>query len=172
VYSPVTNLNPPTAKDQTDGVTPPPKPEGDMAGILDGEGDADGENNDAISVDADQSTEKDKKSKKQKKVRQKSPIKSRWLIPIVKAEVSQRPNIPNKELKALLKDYVKDIFLTPSLLQQTRTTIRKEVFGDADTNVMYVRALERLLHNSGHDFEFYVREKDDVLHKCEEIALS
>jgi hypothetical protein len=172
VYSPVTNLNPPTAKDQTDGVTPPPEPEGDMAGILDGEGDADGENNDAISVDADQSTEKDKKSKKQKKVRQKSPIKSRWLIPIVKAEVSQRPNIPNKELKALLKDYVKDIFLTPSLLQQTRTTIRKEVFGDADTNVMYVRALERLLHNSGHDFEFYVREKDDVLHKCEEIALS
>ncbi len=88
-----------------------------MAGIFDGEGDADGENNDAISVDADQSTEKDKKSKKQK-VRQKSPIKSRWLISIVKAEVSQRPNIPNKELKALLKDYVKDIFLTPSLLQR------------------------------------------------------
>ncbi len=25
---------------------------------------------------------------------------------------------------------------------------------------------------AGHDFEFYVREKDDVLRKCEEIALS
>jgi hypothetical protein len=119
VYSPPTNL-----KEQTNGVTPPPQTEDDMVGILDGEGDADGENNDG--VDADQSTENDNKSKKQKKVCQKSPIKSRWLIPIVKAEVSQRLNIPNKELKALLKDYVKDIFLTPSLLQQTRTAIRKE----------------------------------------------
>jgi len=75
-------------------------------------------------------------------------------------------------LKALLKDYVQDIFLTSSLLQQTRTAIRKQVFGDADTNVMYVPALERLLHDSGHHFEFYVREKDYVLRKCEEIALS
>ena len=172
LYSPATNPNPTTAKDQTDGVTPPPEPEGDMAGIFDGEGDADGQNNDAINVDADQNTEDDKNSKKQKKVRLKSPIKSRWLVPIVKAEVSLRPNIPNKELKALLKDYVKDMFLTSSLLQQTRTAIRKQVFGDADTNVMYVPALQRLLQASGHDFEFYVREKDDVLRKCEEIALS
>jgi hypothetical protein len=163
VYSPPTNTNPPTARDQTDGVTPPPEPEGDMAGIFDGEG---------INVDADQNTEKDNNSKKQKKVRQKSPIKSRWLISIVKAEVSLCPNIPNKELKALLKDYVKDIFLKASLLQQTRTTIWKKVFGDADTNVMYIPALQRLLQASGHDFEVYLRDKDDVLCKCEEIALS
>ena len=84
---------------------------------------------------ADQNTEKDNNSKKQKK------IKYRWLIPTVKAKVSLHPNIPNKELKALFKYYVKDIFLTASLLQQARTTIRKEVFGDADTNVMYVPAL-------------------------------
>jgi hypothetical protein len=70
-------------------------------------------------------------------------------LSIVKAEVSLYPNIPNKELKALLKDYVKDIFLTASLLQQTRTTIWKEVFGDADTNVMYVPALQRLLQALG-----------------------
>ena len=37
---------------------------------------------------------------------------------------------------------------------------------------MYVPALQRLLQASGHDFEFYVREKDDLLCKCEEIALS
>ena len=59
----------------------------------------------------------------------------------------------------------------PPLLQQTRTTIRKEVFGDADTNVMYDPALQRLLQASGHDFELYLIEKDDVLRKCEEIAL-
>jgi hypothetical protein len=39
VYSPPTNtINPPTVRDQTDGVTPPPEPEGDMAGIFHGEG--------------------------------------------------------------------------------------------------------------------------------------
>ena len=120
VYSPTNNL-----KDQTNGVTPPPQTEDDMAGIFDGEGDANGDNNNGY--DGDQITEKDNESKKQKKVHQKSPIKSRWLIPIVKAEVSQHLNMPNKVLKALLKDYVKDIFLTPSLLQQTRTANRKEV---------------------------------------------
>ncbi len=41
-----------------------------------------------------------------KKVHLKSPMKSRWLIPIVKVEVSLHPNMPNKDLKALLKDYV------------------------------------------------------------------
>jgi hypothetical protein len=116
--------------------------------------------------------EKDNNFKKQKNVHQKSPIKSRWLDPIVKAEVSLRPNIPNKELKALLKDNVTDIFLTTSLLQQTRTAIRKQVFGDAETNVMYAPALQRLLQALGHDFELYVREKDDVLRICEVIALS
>ena len=97
----------------------------------------------------------------------------RIITPTSRRRFARRvPNISNKELKALLKDYVKDIFLTASLLQQTRTTIRKEVFGDADTNVMYVPALQRLLQASGHDFELYLREKDDVLRKCEEIALS
>ena len=67
VYSPPTNTNHPTTRDQTDGVT------GDMAGIFDGEGDADGQNNDAVNVDADQNMEKDNNSNKQKKVRQKSP---------------------------------------------------------------------------------------------------
>ncbi len=43
VYSPPTNL-----KDQTNDVIPPPQTEDDMAGILDGEGDADGENYDGI----------------------------------------------------------------------------------------------------------------------------
>ncbi len=97
---------------------------------------------------------------------------AKTLIPIVKAKVSLCPNIPNKELKALLKDNIKDIFLTASLLQQTRTSIRKEVFGDADTNVMCVPALQRLLQASDYDFELYLREKDDVLRKCEEVALS
>ena len=37
---------------------------------------------------------------------------------------------------------------------------------------MYVPALQWLLQASGHDFELYLRKKDDVLRKCEEIALS
>ncbi len=37
---------------------------------------------------------------------------------------------------------------------------------------MYVPALERLWKASGHDFDFCVREKEDVLHKREEISLT
>lgn len=98
-------------------------------------------------------------------------MKSWCLIPIVKVEVSLHPNMPNIDLKALLKDYVKEIFLTPSLLQQMKKAMCMQVFGDVDINVKYVPALERLLKALGHDFEIFLREKDDVLCNCEVIAL-
>jgi hypothetical protein len=44
-----------------------------MAGIFDGEGDADGQNNDAVNVDADQNIEKNNNPNKQKKVCQMTP---------------------------------------------------------------------------------------------------
>ena len=80
--------------------------------------------------------------------------------------------MPNKELKSLLKDYVKDMFLTPALIQSTRMTIRKESFGDPDTNVMFIPALTDALVLSGQDFEVYIRNKSQVMSKCSEIALT
>ena len=107
-----------------------------------------------------------------KQTRFRSPLKSKWLIPIVKVEVSLRPNMSNKDLQSLLKDYVKPMFLTKSLLNTTRLVIRKEAFGDPDSNVMFSPALANALEVAGHDFEIYLRNKSQVMAKCEEMALT
>ena len=109
-------------------------------------------------------------SKGNKRVR--SPLRSKWLIPILRAEVSLRPNMSNKDMQALCKDYVKPMFLTKSLLNSTRLAIRKEAFGDPDTNVMFAPALANSLKVAGHDVEIYLRNKSQVMAKCEEMALT
>jgi hypothetical protein len=43
---------------------------------------------------------------KVKQTRVRSPLRSKWLIPILRAEVSLRPNMSNKDMQALCKDYV------------------------------------------------------------------
>ncbi len=79
-------------------------------GMLDGKGTAD---NDDANDDGD---DEDGKSSKLKKSRVKSPIKSRWLVPLAKAALAEKPNISNKDLAVILKPYVVDKFLTHSLL--------------------------------------------------------
>ena len=64
------------------------------------------------------------------------------------------------------------MFLTKSLLNATRLAIRKEAFGDPDSNVMFAPALANALELAGHDFEIYLRNKSQVMAKCEEMALT
>jgi hypothetical protein len=102
-----------------------------------------------------------------------SPMKSKWLIQIVNLEVSLRPKISNKDLQsALLKDCVKPMFLTKSLLNAIRLAIHKEAFGDPDSNVMFAPALANALELAGRDFEIYLHNKSQVMAKCEEMALT
>jgi hypothetical protein len=49
--------------------------------------------------------------------------------------IAKTPNLSNREMKNFLADYIKDKFLTPSLLQNARTYARTEVFGDPAINV-------------------------------------
>ncbi len=50
--------------------------------------------------------------------RVKSPIKSKWLVPLVKGALAEKPNISNKALTVLLSPYVVDKFLTHSLINK------------------------------------------------------
>ena len=56
-------------------------------------------------------------------LRVKSPIKSRWLVPLVKGALAEKPNISSKELVNLLKPYVVDKFFTNSLLNMTKNSL-------------------------------------------------
>ena len=52
-----------------------------------------------------------------------TPIKARWLVPLLKVAVISRPGMSNKAMIELLKPYVIDWFLTQLLFQQTRSGI-------------------------------------------------
>ncbi len=59
-----------------------------------------------------------------------TPIKSRWILPFLNDELGEMPNMFNREMKNLTAPYVKDKFMTLSLLQNTRTIDREIIFGD------------------------------------------
>jgi hypothetical protein len=93
----------------------------------------------------------DDDSVKEKHLEDRTPIKLQWLVPLIQSIISERPNVSNKDLEELLKLYVKDIFLTASVLQNTRSDARATVFGNVDKNVQYVDVLVGRLEAAGHD---------------------
>ncbi len=60
----------------------------------------------------------DKESVKEKCLRNRTPIKSQWLVPLIKSIVANRSNVSNKELKELLNLYVR---ISSQLLPSYRT---------------------------------------------------
>ncbi len=83
------------------------------------------------------SLEEDDADGKVNAVRQCTPIKSRWIVPLLLNEIAEKPNMFNAEVKHVVFVYVKEKFITSSLLQNARTMARDEIFGDPATNVFF-----------------------------------
>ena len=138
-------------------------------GIFDGGGhegnadDSDGED--------DEDDDKESAPKTVTKARAKSPIKSKWLVPLVKGALAEKPNISNKALALLLSPYVVDKFLTTSLLNQTKKYLRRHLFGDPEKNITYLPQLVHELQKAGHDYEIITKSNAYVLQKLEEMIL-
>ena len=58
-----------------------------------------------------------------------TPFKSRWLIPLIKTGIAETPNMSSKQMKLLLAPYIKEKFLSASLLQNVHTLTLLQVFG-------------------------------------------
>ena len=50
-----------------------------------------------------------------------TPLKARWLFPLIREAIVKTPNLSNREMRNILMDYVKPNFMTTSLLQNART---------------------------------------------------
>ena len=98
----------------------------------------------------------------------KSPIKSKWLVPLVKVALAEKPNISNKALMQLLSPYVVDKFLTNSLLNVTKKYLRNHLFGDPAQNVTYLPQLLLELEKAGHQYEVITESSASVRRKLEE----
>ncbi len=101
----------------------------------------------------------------------KSPIKAKWIVPLVHSAIAEAPNLSSKEIILLLQPYIIDMFLTIALIQKVQTTIRNQVFGDPDKNVTYVPALVDILEAAGHDLDIYTKTPMDVKKRLLAVVL-
>ena len=76
------------------------------------EGDADGLSDEDDGGDE----ETPRQQRKYKSLVPCTPIKARWLLPLINDKIADTPNMSNREMRNLLSDYIRPKFLTASLL--------------------------------------------------------
>ena len=117
------------------------------------------------------SVEEDDADGTEKAVRQRTPIKSRWIVPLLLKEITEKPNMSNAEMKHLVSAYVKDKFITNALLQNARTMARDEIFGDPATNVLFANGLVQKMKELGVDVKVIMKDWQEVLQMLERVVL-
>jgi hypothetical protein len=120
-------------------------------------------------ADNNAATEKSNNTNKIDPVR--TPFKARWLIPLLKTAIGATPNILNKHIRLLLATYIKDKFLSASLLQNARTLTRLEIFGYPDDNVLFVHALVTEMQSRHHDVYLVTKNSTEVGNMLDEMIL-
>ncbi len=109
---------------------------------------------------------------KVKAVCQRTPIKSRWIVNLLLNEIAEKPNMSNAEMKHVVFMYVKEKFITSSLLQNARTMARDEIFGDPATNVFFANDLVKKMKECGVDVKVLMKDWQQVLQMLECVVLS
>ena len=81
----------------------------------------------------------------------KSPFHAQWLIPFIQSTIAEAPMASNMMLvRAILKPYVKEAFLTDGILQVARTIAQKLIYGTPSENVKYTHHVANRLREQGH----------------------
>jgi hypothetical protein len=78
----------------------------------------------------------------------------------------------NAEMKHVVSVYVKEKFITSSLLQNARTMARDEIFGDLATNVFFANGLVKKMKECGVDVKVLMKDWQQVLWMLERVVLS
>jgi hypothetical protein len=138
------------------------------------DGDDDGEDGDDIigeEGDGDGIPKAKKRRKRKTTPKRRSPIKSRWLVPLIKQRVSECPNISNKECAHLLRLHVRLDFLTKTLLQRAKKACKFELFGNPSENAQYTKAMLREMTVRGHKVKSITKSAADVMAMLEKIVV-
>ena len=75
-------------------------------------------------------------------------------------------------MKRLLGDYVKEDFMTISLLQNARSFARDQIFGDPCHNVLFSNALVDKMAEGGHDVVMVLKDRLEVIKMLERVVVS
>ena len=141
---------------EADGLEVVEENDDDADGVM---GDADGDANGVIMSVA-------------KGNRNRSPMKSRWIFPLIKEVIAKAPNLSNGEMKNILSDYIKVKFQSTSLLQNARTFARTEIFGDPANNVLFLNGLVEKMKEGGHHVLAVIKEHSVVMKMLEHVVFS
>jgi hypothetical protein len=76
----------------------------------------------------------------------------------------------NAEMKHVVSAYVKDRFITSSLLQNSRTMARDEIF--PATNIFFANGLVKKMKECGVDVKVLMKDWQQVLWMLEPVVLS
>ena len=92
-----------------------------------------------------------------------SPFRAKWLIPFILPTIAETPMASNMMLRAILKPYAKEAFLTDGIIQVCRTTTRKLLFGTPSENVKYTQHVANRLCEQGHHVSIkYTTRKETI----------
>ncbi len=92
-----------------------------------------------------------------------SPFRAQWLIPIIQSTIVEAPMASNMMLRAILKPYAKEAFLTDGIIQVARTTARKLIFRTPSENVKYTHHVANCLRKQGHHVSIkYTTQKETI----------
>ncbi len=78
----------------------------------------------------------------------------------------------NADMKHVVSAYVKEKFITSSLLKNAMTMARDEIFGDLATNVFFANGLVEKMKESGVDVKVLMKDRQLVLRMLERVVLS
>ncbi len=109
---------------------------------------------------------------KVKAVCQHTPIKSRWIVPLLLNEIAEKPNMSDADMKHVVSAYVKEKLITSALLQNARTIARDEIFGDPATNVFFANGIVEKMKEWGVDVKILLKDQQQVLRMLEGVVLS
>ncbi len=70
-----------------------------------------------------------------------TPIKSKYVVPFIKAAVDNNPGMVYQAMRDIMKPCAKDYALTNSVLQEAWDNAKLELFGLADDNICYARGV-------------------------------
>ncbi len=102
---------------------------------------------------------------------QHTPIKTPWIVPFLLNEIAEKPNMSNVEMKQVVSMYVKEKFITSSLLQNARTMARDEIFGDPATNVFFANGQVEKMKECAVDVKVLMKDRQQVLPMLECVVL-
>ncbi len=103
---------------------------------------------------------------------QRTPIKSRWIVPLLLNEIAEKPNMSNAEMKHVVSTYVKENFITSSFLQNARAMARDEIFGDPATNVFFANGLAKKMKECSVDVKVLMKDWQQVLLMLNRVVIS